>query len=195
MRAVRSITTSFALDSAQGIDGSIDGGIDASVGGNDGVDRVDSPAVYDTGAMDVENDYPTITCPSTTAGVEILCGGLCINPATDMTYCGASFGCGESGMGSAGTPCPGDSICNAGRCSTRCGVNSTACVALDGRIIVLDVHGTRVVDRGGVHAVNAIVAAHASVDAAIDAAVDAFRIEREARCDRTYSSHSSCLGR
>ncbi len=117
---------------SEGIDGSIDGGIDASVGGNDGVDRVDSPAVYDTGAMDVENDYPTITCPSTTAGVEILCGGLCINPATDMTYCGASFGCGESGMGSAGTPCPGDSICNAGRCSTRCGVNSTACVALDG---------------------------------------------------------------
>ena len=129
----------------QGIDGGIDvnvygGGTDVGADGG-GVsaeagkvlDGAEDPAIRDAAAaMDVENDYPTVTCPSTTAGTEILCGGLCVNPATDMTYCGASSGCGEGGIGSSGVPCLGDSICTAGRCTTRCGGNSTVCAALDG---------------------------------------------------------------
>ena len=46
------------------------------------------------------------TCPLSPSGVqEVICGGNCIDPSANSTYCGATSGCGLSGHGSQGTDC------------------------------------------------------------------------------------------
>ncbi|MET0341542.1 MAG: hypothetical protein ABW252_11125 [Polyangiales bacterium] len=45
------------------------------------------------------------------------CGGSCISPASNPTYCGATLGCGVGGMGSAGTTCTSAQACVGGSCA------------------------------------------------------------------------------
>jgi hypothetical protein len=92
----------------RGMDGGIDGGMD-SHGGMDSV------------AMDVENDAPITTCPSSTL-CTALDGGVsyCANTQTDNANCGT-----------CGNVCGGGTACSNGVCKVTCGTGATLC-SLDG---------------------------------------------------------------
>src|SRR5262249_22805936 len=55
----------------------------------------------------------SVSCP----GSQINCNGICVDPETDPTHCGATAGCGANGMGSGGMACANGQVCNTGACS------------------------------------------------------------------------------
>ncbi|MBI5497894.1 MAG: hypothetical protein HY904_23020 [Deltaproteobacteria bacterium] len=63
------------------------------------------------------NRVCTLVCPPGT----FACGNTCVDPAVDNAHCGATPGCGISGVGSAGSACTGNTACNGnGECSVLC---------------------------------------------------------------------------
>ena len=75
----------------------------------------------DSVAMDVENDAPITTCPSSTL-CTALDGGVsyCANTQTDNANCGT-----------CGNVCGGGTACSNGVCKVTCGTGATLC-SLDG---------------------------------------------------------------
>ncbi len=47
------------------------------------------------------------------------CRGVCVDPTSNRTYCGATEGCGATG-GNAGATCAGGSVCANGACDVAC---------------------------------------------------------------------------
>ncbi|MDF1562486.1 MAG: hypothetical protein P1V51_05555 [Deltaproteobacteria bacterium] len=63
---------------------------------------------------------PVGACP---AG-QLLCGGFCVDPLTDRTYCGAT----DCAGGAAGITCPAGMVCDGtGLCRLECRVDLVAC--------------------------------------------------------------------
>lgn len=68
----------------------------------------------------------------------VQCNGICINPQTSRTHCGATVGCGvgasDAGSGSdggsassAGTACASGNVCSLGTCSVTCAPGLVRC--------------------------------------------------------------------
>ena len=55
------------------------------------------------------------------------CAGTCVDGATSNRFCGATPGCGASGMGSPGTSCLAGHVCVAGACSLTCQAGLVNC--------------------------------------------------------------------
>lgn len=66
-------------------------------------------------------------CEASCLPTQILCNGQCIDPMTSNEFCGATAGCGASGLGSAGTACGPGEVCSAGACGATCGAPLTKC--------------------------------------------------------------------
>jgi hypothetical protein len=58
-----------------------------------------------------------LSCPPT----EVACGAVCIEPGSDLTYCGAQPGC------TAFTTCQSGQTCSGGSCVLSCPPNEIAC--------------------------------------------------------------------
>lgn len=63
-------------------------------------------------------------CQLTCQAGFINCGGKCINPLTDTTYCGASANC---GAGDQGVKCPVGYVCSNAQCQISCTAGFIAC--------------------------------------------------------------------
>lgn len=59
------------------------------------------------------------TCLQFCAPGFVSCGGQCIDPTTNRSFCGATPGCGNSG-GSPGVPCGPGYVCSQGACVLSC---------------------------------------------------------------------------
>ena len=65
-------------------------------------------------------------CSSACPSAEVICGGQCVDPATDNRYCGATTGCGVD-AGAPGSACGEGSGCSAGSCASICGAAEVFC--------------------------------------------------------------------
>jgi hypothetical protein len=63
-------------------------------------------------------------CKLSCQGGLVNCGGTCVDPATDGTYCGASGSC--TGP-SAGTTCASGQVCSGGTCAVTCQAGLVLC--------------------------------------------------------------------
>ncbi|HVP65916.1 MAG TPA: GDSL-type esterase/lipase family protein [Anaeromyxobacteraceae bacterium] len=64
------------------------------------------------------------TCQATCQPGLLLCGGQCVDPLTDVRYCGASGDCTGA---SAGTTCPSGEVCSGGACGASCASGLVSC--------------------------------------------------------------------
>jgi hypothetical protein len=84
-------------------------------GGNAG-ERCDAGEVCNAGLC-------TLSCP---VGF-VNCRATCIDPQIDRDFCGATSGCGNAGVGSAGDDCDRGEVCSAGQCALSCQGNRIDC--------------------------------------------------------------------
>lgn len=92
------------------------------------------PEIFSTGVCPLEYDgcyqdseqkfYCMSTCPED----QVACNGSCINPKTDLNYCGASNTCTEYGCCTGGMKCSWWETCQNGQCiDTACTEGKTRC--------------------------------------------------------------------
>src|SRR5690606_31250835 len=67
------------------------------------------------------------TCAEVCPPGFVNCGGECINPEIDRSYCGATLGCGVDGEGSDGEVCGAGYVCNQGACALSCAPGLVDC--------------------------------------------------------------------
>jgi hypothetical protein len=67
------------------------------------------------------------TCQVSCPGLQINCGGICVDPQTSRANCGASGACGVGGSGSAGAACASGKVCSAGSCQVSCSLSQVNC--------------------------------------------------------------------
>ncbi len=83
------------------------------------------PIEYDGCYLDSEDRF---YCMSSCPPEQVPCNGSCINPKTDLDYCGASNTCTEYGCCTGGTKCSWWETCQDGRCiDTACTEGKTRC--------------------------------------------------------------------
>jgi hypothetical protein len=66
-------------------------------------------------------------CSLLCSGTLVNCAGVCVDPHTDRSHCGATPGCGSQGQGSAGLSCQSGYVCNDGACSLSCPAGLVRC--------------------------------------------------------------------
>ncbi|MEI9950156.1 MAG: hypothetical protein WDO74_14570 [Pseudomonadota bacterium] len=66
-------------------------------------------------------------CAVSCAAGQLDCDGICINPASDRSYCGATAGCGLNDVGSKGAICATGKVCSAGTCAVSCPAGQLNC--------------------------------------------------------------------
>ncbi len=66
------------------------------------------------------------TCQVSCPGAQINCGGMCVDPLTSRSNCGASGLCGNGG-GSAGAVCEPGNVCGNGTCQVSCPSTQLTC--------------------------------------------------------------------
>ena len=69
------------------------------------------------------------SCSITCQANQVLCGSTCIDPTTNLTFCGANGNCTNDGVGmdTKGLPCPMGQVCSNKTCQTQCTGVLTAC--------------------------------------------------------------------
>ena len=67
------------------------------------------------------------TCQVSCPGLQINCGGVCVDPLTSRSNCGATGACGAGGNGTPGAVCGGGNVCAGGSCQVSCPGSQVNC--------------------------------------------------------------------